>query len=490
MAEVLGIVAALIAIGDAGGKISKSLYTLGRSLSKAKSQINELARELLNISSAFTSLAEVLRNSQDLLKPAILDTTQAVLDDCERTYAEIEENVGLVERQSLRARERAQWPFRKAKVKQLKSRLESFKGTLNLMVNILNLSAGVQFLQQRKDSSPQISRQIEEDIQQSEDSVVEAQLAFDKAERYERQLAERKSREQEKSFESGRSQSGPHETALVKHKPIQDLVMGLPGFDKLSLVSRNQPQREEDGKESPDGDHGSGTLVGYNKLEHAASNVVRDLCYSWTRVRQIPDNRQNPKDSRTGVFKPKDERDYARSTQGESSYYDLLDNPNACFMIRTMSGGWHEVRLNDAIRQLESLGFSVTEQMSGTNSGDETDQDLSSNPKSGRSPSPSPSLNQRNPMPTSSFHDGQLEHLASKLHDEIAPKCAKFLAHPPKDWHARDKERVILSERILSEIILKLDGLEVGSVVGGRQRRKDLIREAQKMLHDLDATRD
>jgi DNA repair exonuclease SbcCD ATPase subunit len=146
MAEIIGIVSGLVSLSEAGYRISKVLYGFGKSVFKAREQINELARELDSISSAFECLADVLKTSEGLLKPTLLDTTQAILDDCERTYTEIEENVHTVERQSLKAKERAQWPFRKAKVKQLRTRLESAKATLSLMVNILNLSAGIKFL--------------------------------------------------------------------------------------------------------------------------------------------------------------------------------------------------------------------------------------------------------------------------------------------------------------------------------------------------------
>jgi ABC-type transporter Mla subunit MlaD len=145
--EVVGLVRALITICEAGGKISQSLYNLGHTLVKAKDQISELARELANVSAAFGSLAEVLGPCKGLVKQALLENTQAILDDCKATCAEIEENVKSVERQSLKARERARWPFRKAKVKQLKSRLESAKATINLMVNIMHLSATIKFVE-------------------------------------------------------------------------------------------------------------------------------------------------------------------------------------------------------------------------------------------------------------------------------------------------------------------------------------------------------
>jgi predicted nucleic acid-binding Zn-ribbon protein len=154
--EVVGLVGGLITICEAGGKISQSLYNLGHTLVKAKDQINELARELSNVSAAFGSLADVLGPCKGLVKQALLDNTQAILDACKSTYAEIEETVSLVERQSLKARERSKWPFRKAKVKQLKSRLESAKATLDLMVNIMHLSATIKFLESVTATCPSV----------------------------------------------------------------------------------------------------------------------------------------------------------------------------------------------------------------------------------------------------------------------------------------------------------------------------------------------
>ena len=77
------------------------------------------------------------------MKPALLDNKETLLDARDRIYSEIEEHVEVVERHALRAKGRAQWPFQEANVKQLKSRLEAAKATLNLMVNILTLSANI-----------------------------------------------------------------------------------------------------------------------------------------------------------------------------------------------------------------------------------------------------------------------------------------------------------------------------------------------------------
>jgi hypothetical protein len=144
--EVVGIVASLIGISELGVKISKSLVKIGTSIVKAQQQINSLARELVNISTAFDLLAGVLKTSEDVIKKEALLTTEALLDDCKITYDEINTHVSTIEGRSVKAKERITWPFRKAKVKELQKRLESSKASLSLMVNILNLGTGIAWM--------------------------------------------------------------------------------------------------------------------------------------------------------------------------------------------------------------------------------------------------------------------------------------------------------------------------------------------------------
>jgi hypothetical protein len=143
--EVLGVVASLIGISELGVKISKSLYSIGWTLIKARDQIKELARELSNISEAFGLLADVLKTSEEIVKPEALRTTQSILDDCDNTYKEISQQVSATE-DKLGTKARISWPFRKAKVKELRKRLECSKASLNLVINIINLSTGIAWL--------------------------------------------------------------------------------------------------------------------------------------------------------------------------------------------------------------------------------------------------------------------------------------------------------------------------------------------------------
>jgi len=81
----------------------------------------------------------------------------------------------------------------------------------------------------------------------------------------------------------------------------------------------------------------------------------------------------------------------------------------------------------------------------------------------------------------------KLEALASKFHTTLVPECIKFQASPPEDPAKRDWEHKRLTETILQQILMKLDGVEVEGDQEARARRKELVREVQGMLNTMDA---
>jgi hypothetical protein len=58
--------------------------------------------------------------------------------------------------------------------------------------------------------------------------------------------------------------------------------------------------------------------------------------------------------------------------------------------------------------------------------------------------------------------------------------------NPPSDPEARQKEFLKLSENIMSQIVLKADGIETEGNVDARNVRKNLVTEANKVLKELD----
>ena len=79
-----------------------------------------------------------------------------------------------------------------------------------------------------------------------------------------------------------------------------------------------------------------------------------------------------------------------------------------------------------------------------------------------------------------------LEALSHTFHSELVPKCKHFLAHPPSDAKSRDMEYKRLSETIFAQVTLKLDAVETEGDEGLRTRRRELVKETQSILADLD----
>ncbi|EED20000.1 BAG domain protein [Talaromyces stipitatus ATCC 10500] len=98
--------------------------------------------------------------------------------------------------------------------------------------------------------------------------------------------------------------------------------------------------------------------------------------------------------------------------------------------------------------------------------------------RSSAAPSPSPRLQQF------STPNERVEALLRYLRTELAPLCEKYFSNPPTDPKARDYEHKLLNETILSQVILKADGIDSEEA---RPARRALIKEAQGLLNKLDA---
>jgi len=81
---------------------------------------------------------------------------------------------------------------------------------------------------------------------------------------------------------------------------------------------------------------------------------------------------------------------------------------------------------------------------------------------------------------------GKLDALASKFHTEFVPLAVQFMASPPEASPKRQMEYKKLSESILTQILMKLDGVETDGDQEARMRRKELVKEVQGMLNKLD----
>ena len=68
----------------------------------------------------------------------------------------------------------------------------------------------------------------------------------------------------------------------------------------------------------------------------------------------------------------------------------------------------------------------------------------------------------------------------------LIPMCEEYIANPPAEPKKREFEYRKLGETILTQIIMKADGIVPDGDVDVRNARKALIREAQATLKRLD----
>lgn len=100
----------------------------------------------------------------------------------------------------------------------------------------------------------------------------------------------------------------------------------------------------------------------------------------------------------------------------------------------------------------------------------------------GRSAAPSPSPS----MKLLKTALEQVTALTEYLQQELLPLCEEYLADPPTDPKKREFEYRKLSETILTQVMLKADGIEPDGNEVVRNARKALIKEAQATLNRLD----
>ena len=118
----------------------------------------------------------------------------------------------------------------------------------------------------------------------------------------------------------------------------------------------------------------------------------------------------------------------------------------------------------------------------GKKRGSKEDGDSASSPRDSNSNSKSPP-----PPAAGSGPMKRIEELASEFTVKWLPACVQYTASPPSDPKTREEEHRKLSESLLQNILLKLDGVETDGIAEVRSKRKELVHRVQEVLKGLDA---
>lgn len=115
------------------------------------------------------------------------------------------------------------------------------------------------------------------------------------------------------------------------------------------------------------------------------------------------------------------------------------------------------------------------------NSGTSTPENLAvpNSQNSTRAPSPKPP-----PTPATPIDKLNALHNTLMSYDR---DVQSFLSSPPPERAKKEFEHKRLSETILTQVLLKLDAVETEGDADARARRKQLVKETQGVLNDLDA---
>lgn len=84
----------------------------------------------------------------------------------------------------------------------------------------------------------------------------------------------------------------------------------------------------------------------------------------------------------------------------------------------------------------------------------------------------------------------QLDDLSVEFHIKWQPLCADYIEAPPTDPKKREDEHRKISETIMQQIVLKLDGVDSEGKPEVRTKRKELVKLVQSTLKQLDVARD
>ncbi|KAL8647583.1 MAG: hypothetical protein Q9210_005475 [Variospora velana] len=152
----VSIAASLVGIGAAGCQIAIKLYTLATQISTASDRVSSISNDVSLTSGVLQELGEFMtretaNNDTNIFSQSGLETTKRSAAMCENIFKQIEQAVKDASQQirmrnkfvgkiKLSRSEKAKWPFLQPTIESLRIDLREAKGTLMLMLQVMNLA--------------------------------------------------------------------------------------------------------------------------------------------------------------------------------------------------------------------------------------------------------------------------------------------------------------------------------------------------------------
>jgi hypothetical protein len=172
--ELVGLIASITGMAAVGAKVSTSLYSFASNVASAREDTSRLGDEVTALSLVFSQLATTLRAPGSLeLTAEARDKVAWIVGRCEGTFGELQELLkgykpsalvsgdsatdGVSAKKggsisSLGLRNRVKYSFRKERILLLRSSLDSYKATLQLMLYMVEKSPRAQSLRKYRAS--------------------------------------------------------------------------------------------------------------------------------------------------------------------------------------------------------------------------------------------------------------------------------------------------------------------------------------------------
>lgn len=140
MAELVGLIASIGSIAGAAAKVSLALFECGRDIASARTELDSLASEVSDLSSALEYLIDVVRKHESQIIAQTIKTINNLVMRCEKVLEELKITAELVKSRAARFK----WLFRKPKILEQKTNLQAFRSNLSLVIQTLILAKSLE----------------------------------------------------------------------------------------------------------------------------------------------------------------------------------------------------------------------------------------------------------------------------------------------------------------------------------------------------------